>query len=117
MSIKTDKQSSSSSQGDQDISRVVAQVLSDQKVASAVADLINSVRLSQLTQVSGKLDTMARQNTFKQGTLVAISLALAFGAGMFTDNVKSWPVMVAWVQQHVPPQLPGVGRLTGTTEE
>jgi hypothetical protein len=105
MSTKSDKQSASSIEADHNFNRALAQVLGDNGIADAVAQLIKSVRSSQLTQINGKLDAMPR-NVFKQAALVSIvSLTLGFGAGVLTNSKDwGWPVMVAWVTQHVPPQ-------------
>ena len=97
MSTK-DKQSPSSTEADQRTD-LLAQALGDKKVAIAVSELIKSVRLSDVGEINGKLDAMARSNSFKHAasSLVAtlISLVLGFGAGVYFHD-KGWPV-VAWV--------------------
>jgi|HubBroStandDraft_4_1064222.scaffolds.fasta_scaffold55508_1 hypothetical protein len=96
-----EKQSFSSTEADQDTSRVLAHVLRDQRVALAVDELIKSVTMSQFAQINGRLDAIARPSTFKQvASFLAsslIPLVLGFGVGVFMHD-KGWPVM-AWVTQ------------------
>src|ERR1700683_3343722 len=96
MSTKSDKQSVSSIRVDLDNYRVLAQVLSDPTVATALDGLIASVKNWQWERVSGKLDAMAPPNTSKHfaSSLIStlISLVVGLGAGVYFYD-KGWSGM------------------------